>query len=336
MIDLFQKYHIHMNECHDFRYPLPDKIGHGYFRSICPRKGIWLFLENYQLSREFSVKAGSTVLPLGISYCLSGRVDWAIEGRDEQFTTRKGQSELILAGQVGGVSVYRADEPVVLVNIMICPRLMKTYLDLNFDLEEDNILASRLDGKTNDFFYRKYEIPLYIQHVLNQLMRSPCEFMSDRLFLQSKVMELMAFQMERCNISDRTSRNAHETASTTALISNAKAILRSQIKSPPSLKGLAHELGTNETKLKKIFKETCGTTVYGYLTDCRMQEACELLKDDSLTMADIGAELGYSERTHFCRAFSRYHGMPPSQYRYKLQQRPCCSIDQKIPDKSDR
>jgi AraC-like DNA-binding protein len=285
---------------------------------MSPRRGILLFLEEYHLSRDLSVKTNNIRLPLSFSYCLSGRAEWSLDGRSEQFTTRKGQCEAFFAEKNGGETVYGADEPIIIINLMISPVLMKTYLDTASNQSEDDIFFSKPVSGT-DIIYKKMEIPRYMKQLLMQLMRSPCERMSDKLLVQSRVMELVAFQMEQFDSHERTSNNRFENANNLNLISEAKSIIRSSMKSPPSLKSLAHMIGTNETKLKKVFREKCNTTVYGYLTDCRMQKACDLLKDYSRTMSEIGAELGYSERTHFCRAFSRYYGMPPSQYRMKLR-----------------
>ncbi len=319
MMDLIQKYQSYHNKCHDISYSIPDIKGRGYFRSICPRKGIWIFQEEYQLREEFSVKTCNTSLPMGISYCLSGRVDWSVEGREEQYTTGKGQSEFLFAGETGGVSTYGADEPIVIISIMICPEVMGMYLDMPGNSACDYMLIEPHEEKGDDILYKKCDIPGYVRQILHQLMRSPCENISERLLFQSKVLELVALQMEQIGSNNTGIRKRYETAAAGTIVSEAKNIISARMKSPPSLKSLAHMIGTNETKLKKVFREKCNTTVYGYLTECRMQKACDLLKDHSQTMSEIGAELGYSERTHFCRAFTRYFGMPPSQYRMKLR-----------------
>jgi AraC-like DNA-binding protein len=41
------------------------------------------------------------------------------------------------------------------------------------------------------------------------------------------------------------------------------------------------------------------------------------LRDPRLTLAEVGALLGYSEQSAFSRAFKRWSGMPPLQWRQK-------------------
>jgi AraC-like DNA-binding protein len=314
MIDLYIHQQSRFNACHDRCFPLPKSRGSGYLRSVCPRRGMLLFLEAYQLRREMAVTTSNVMLPLGFSYCLSGRVDWRVEGRCEQFTTQRGECELLLTNQTSGKSVYWTDEPVVTVNILLCPKLLQSYFETPPGCP-DNAYIPGLPMEGDRFLYRKGVIPAYIQSILKQLMRSPCQRAADKLLIQSKVMELVAFQLDQLDPSDRTAEAGLDNSADQAMITQAKSILKAHMQSPPSLKRLAHLVGTNETKLKKCFSAVCGTTVYGYLTACRMQRACELLEDRWLTLSQIGFELGYSERTHFSRAFSRYYGIPPSQYR---------------------
>lgn len=180
MDDLFNQFD-RINECHDLSFSIPQKAGRGCFRSLCPRRGILLLLEEYQLNRELSVKTSNVTLPLSFSYCLSGRVDWFLNGRSEPFTTGKGQYELFFAETNGGVTIYCADEPIVIVNLMICPELMNIYLDTGPDhLAVDNVFGKPVSGE--DILYKKRNIPQYMEQLLLQLMRSPCQCLSDKLY----------------------------------------------------------------------------------------------------------------------------------------------------------
>ena len=47
----------------------------------------------------------------------------------------------------------------------------------------------------------------------------------------------------------------------------------------------------------------------------RLQRAKFVLKNDELSIAEIADLLGYSERTSFGRAFKRWTGLSPQQFR---------------------
>jgi AraC-like DNA-binding protein len=50
-----------------------------------------------------------------------------------------------------------------------------------------------------------------------------------------------------------------------------------------------------------------------------LQQVAELhLRDPRLTLAEVGALLGYSEQSAFSRAFKRWSGVAPLQWRQAL------------------
>jgi AraC-like DNA-binding protein len=255
------------------------------------------------------------------SYCISGRVQWSIDGVPRQFTTQKGQCEIISSSNTSGKGRYDSTEPLVMVDIMLCPKLLQNYFDVSLEGPCETQML-RLPRAEDEVLYRKRWISDAEQKVVRQLLRAPCRSAAERLFIQGKVMELVSFQVGALEAAGQERMEQSVPNDVQNLTSRAKAILQSRMQSPPTIQGLARMVGTNETKLKKCFRSHLGTTVFGYLTSCRMQRACELLDDSSLTMSQIGAELGYSERTHFTRAFSRYFSMSPSQYRRDHQRPP--------------
>jgi AraC-like DNA-binding protein len=95
----------------------------------------------------------------------------------------------------------------------------------------------------------------------------------------------------------------------------AREILLQHLADPPSLRKLALEVGTNESHLKRHFKEAFHQTVYGFVLDKRMEKALELLKDKDLKIGDISEQLGYKHATHFSAAFKKYFGGHPKDYR---------------------
>ena len=305
---------VRFNHRHDVTYPIPQSLGSGYFRSVCPREGMLLVLEQYRLNEDMKFISDSAPRCLGFSYCMSGRVRWSINGLPQQFTTRKGQCEILSSVSTGGSGCYEPGAPLVLVNIMLCPDLLQSFLDAG---GEDSPGAGILQPPDSEGTIRYHQRSMTgpEQRALEQLLISPCRSMADSLFIQAKIMELVSFHLKEMDATDGKAMNRPVDSDSQKMINIAKGILRSSMQSPPTIPHLARMIGTNETRLKKIFRTNLGTTVFGYLTSCRMQRACDLLKESGLTMSEIGAELGYSERTHFTRAFTRLFGMPPSQYR---------------------
>jgi AraC family transcriptional regulator len=78
---------------------------------------------------------------------------------------------------------------------------------------------------------------------------------------------------------------------------------------------LANELGMHRGRLHRAFKRAYGESPRGALTKRRATKAGDLLVETSLTIAQIAAECGYYDQSHFCRQFRHRSGMSPSRFR---------------------
>jgi len=90
--------------------------------------------------------------------------------------------------------------------------------------------------------------------------------------------------------------------------------LLADLSEPPSLPALARLAGLSESKLKRLFKQVFGDTLYNYYQTVRMREAAQLLKDQQLTVTEVGYQLGFKNLSHFTRIFERYIGSKPKKY----------------------
>lgn len=81
-----------------------------------------------------------------------------------------------------------------------------------------------------------------------------------------------------------------------------------------SVEAVASELCMSERTLKRQLAQE-GTTFSDILEDIRRQKAIELLEDGQLNIERIAEQLGYSDVANFNRAFKRWTGTTPAQYR---------------------
>jgi AraC-like DNA-binding protein len=91
--------------------------------------------------------------------------------------------------------------------------------------------------------------------------------------------------------------------------------LERDYRKPPLFAELAREIGTNQNKLKAVFKEAFGVTMAEYCLERRMREAQQLLLEATLTIAQVAERVGYEHQSSFAAAFSGHVGMSPRQYR---------------------
>jgi AraC family transcriptional regulator, transcriptional activator of the genes for pyochelin and ferripyochelin receptors len=135
-----------------------------------------------------------------------------------------------------------------------------------------------------------------------------------KMFLHSKCLELLVMQADIYNKSILAEPGIIRSDYDKERILYAREYILEHISCPPGLNELSRLAGINEFKLKKGFKEMFGNTVFGYLSDVRMEIAKTELLDNKKTAIEIASELGYSSVQHFSNAFKKKFGISPRNY----------------------
>ncbi len=63
------------------------------------------------------------------------------------------------------------------------------------------------------------------------------------------------------------------------------------------------------------FRRYFGCSVGEYRRRRRIQLAHDKLADPELTLAHVAADVGFADQSHLTRAFKRFTGMTPGEYR---------------------
>jgi AraC family transcriptional regulator len=84
---------------------------------------------------------------------------------------------------------------------------------------------------------------------------------------------------------------------------------------PLTLTGVAREAGVHPVHLSRTFHRLTGTTFRAHLSRLRVRRSCEELTSRGKRIADVAAECGFADQSHFDRVFGRFAGLSPSAYR---------------------
>lgn len=150
-----------------------------------------------------------------------------------------------------------------------------------------------------------------IQQVIQQIIH--CKYADDlkKLFLLSKSIELLVLCADAVSISKTKAEIYIKNATDKEKIIAVRDLINERVHCPPNLSEIAQHVGLNEYKLKRGFKETFNNTVFGYLTDQRLNLARRYLLDTQQTAAEIASQLGYATPQHFNNAFKKKFGVTP-------------------------
>lgn len=78
---------------------------------------------------------------------------------------------------------------------------------------------------------------------------------------------------------------------------------------------LTEHFGMSQSYLLRVFKKDSGSGILDYIHQRRVDESKLLLKNTGKTIAEIAADIGYSNQLALIRAFKRLEGITPSEYR---------------------
>ncbi len=82
-----------------------------------------------------------------------------------------------------------------------------------------------------------------------------------------------------------------------------------------NVSSVAERFGLSANWISKYFKEQVGENMVDYIVNYRLQIAKELLLEDNKTIKQISDETGFLSANTFFRAFKRWEGISPKQYR---------------------
>jgi transcriptional regulator GlxA family with amidase domain len=74
-------------------------------------------------------------------------------------------------------------------------------------------------------------------------------------------------------------------------------------------------VGMSQSTFNRFFKQAAGMTFVDYLTQLRVTKARQLLRDHSLSIAEVASRAGFTDQSYFDKRFKEYFGKSPRECR---------------------
>lgn len=302
--------------------PLSDATGksQGYRQTVNLRPGLNVLIDDYTLQDDLVVDFGKVdsrnpYQHLEMSFMLSGH------NLHEEVQPCH---SFILAewnDSYGGQFNWSAGERVLKFDIHIKPYLFETLVGEQLGVLPPLLKQLIQNSQPSQREFRHVQLTTAaMQSVIHQILHCPYQGLTRWLYLESKVIELIALRLDQVCQSrpaDLVKLGLH--SEDIDRIHYASDILLQRLTDPPSLVELARLVGLNDYKLKQGFHQVFGTTVFGYLQTHRMEQAKQLLAQPTFNVAGVAQAIGYASQSHFCRTFKQQFGMTPRCYRNRLR-----------------
>ena len=138
----------------------------------------------------------------------------------------------------------------------------------------------------------QYFTPFPINRILNDLMNCKYSHSTKRLYLEAKIMELLAVYFEEVVFESKSSNCDGLTRNDVLSLKTAKNIIDSNVEDAPTLRRLAGMVCMNEFKLKNGFKKLFGAPVHAYVIDRKMETARCLLESQRHKVIEVAQMVG--------------------------------------------
>ena len=99
------------------------------------------------------------------------------------------------------------------------------------------------------------------------------------------------------------------------LIKKALQMMSARFTEDLHLNQIADELFVTSNYLSRLFRQETGKSFSDYLSQLRIEKACELLGSSTLKIYQIGESVGYPNPRYFSEWFQKQKGMSPGDYR---------------------
>jgi AraC-like DNA-binding protein len=290
------------------RLEIPEKFGKGYCAGFIFNEYIRMLILDYELKEELVVENPGVNTP--------GRMILFkfqnIVPKTKVASTGKGikaiPSVLIATSTINTDVVIPIQTNPASINIEVDA----DYLNGLFDPSEKSPVLRGLLENTQPLLFEQMIFPS-LQRIVDEIMTESVDETFELLFLRIKAEELVCrLLMELVKRDEKylyTLNNKDVQA-----IYKARDQMLEHPETPPVINELAVGANMSPTKLKRLFKQIFGNSIFSYYQEFRMKEAARLLKEEKLSVSDVGYQLGFTNLSHFSRVFEEHIGVKPKKY----------------------
>ena len=291
-------------------YQKPDCLEQsGLTRRAELMPGIYLDIIDWNYCQEMILKVPVHPHPIQLLILTTGFIDY-----ENIYPTFGGKRSYFSGSGISPAYIekYRGSQHITGINIEIEPtKLVELFPDLLNEQENLIKILFKSDELKASFFP---EVTASMTKIVKQIINASFRGATKKIYLQSKIFELLALQLDAI-AQEQSQHNLsfNLKSKTVDSIYQAQEVLHHNYKNPPSIIELARQVGISDRTLQRGFRQLFDTTVIGYITYLRIEQAEQLLRSGNVSVAEVANLVGYSHLGHFAAAFKRQVGISPSE-----------------------
>ena len=292
---------------------IPEALGEGYVRKVMFSNDLRLLIHRYKLKEELIIKRNPAPVPndlLSIFFYNNEQpIDLVYNEEQPVRFSQKSESAIqVTTSDLSSLIRFPANTETHYIVIGITsPRLAS----LVGPATTNHVIQTMTAGSSSFLYFESMnpETQLILKNIATVNMNDQLSYFFVQIKVQELLYHLVSKLLKRENVFQKSINNADAEK-----LLVARSMILADISEPPLIHTLATTIGMSETKLKQLFKQTFGDTIYNYYQKVRMEEAAFLLKQAGYSVSEVGYQLGFSNLSHFSRLFQKYYGITPKRY----------------------
>lgn len=300
--------HILGTEIKNRRLEIPEKFGRGYCAGFVFNEHIRMLISNYELNEDIAVKNPETNVSKRLIFFKFQNIFPKSETLQPGKQPEAMPSVLIATSRINTDDIISIHTNTATINIEVDA----DYLNGLFDLSEKSPVLQSLLQNTQPLLFEQVIYPS-LQKIVDEIVMGKVTQTFELFFMRIKAEELICRLLMELEKRDEKHLYALNMQDIQTIYKIKEQILEHPA-TPPVIKELAATAHMSPTKLKRLFRQIFGNSIFSYYQEFRMKEAARLLKEEKLTVSDVGYQLGFTNLSHFSRVFNEHIGMKPKQY----------------------
>ncbi|NSL86917.1 helix-turn-helix transcriptional regulator [Chitinophaga sp. Mgbs1] len=216
----------------------------------------------------------------------------------------------VFPSELPHTSLFRKNSHVKVVSVFISADYLKSFLkdDVeHFPFLFDNGNSFLIEEMMTDDILR----------TINDIAKKEGPDALNSYYYKLKTMELLFYLFQSLNKREKSVHQKLSSKDIKAIYSVRDKII-SSLDKPSSITTLKQVAGMNELKMRQLFTQVFGMGIYDYYQHSRMKEAARLLRDEKLSVSEVGYQMGFENLSHFSRVFEKHIGKKPKKYSKEL------------------
>ncbi|NDJ17909.1 helix-turn-helix transcriptional regulator [Myxacorys almedinensis] len=298
-------------------FQLSQPFGRWSIRWFDPWDKFELHITEWELQEHLSLLTETQLYSsAGFSFCLSGRFRGTFHRSGSDLVAKSGDSHFgVMHGEDKAVTELAAGQKISLVQISMTPHQLRALTDWQLSSLPTPIERT-LRGDESGFHWQTGSTTPAMAIALHQILNCPYQGMIRRFYLESKALELIALKYDQLTHEPTHLKKTLQLKSSDIDCAHqAREILLRHADAPPSVLALAKHVCVSDFKLKQLFHQVFGTTVFGCLHEYRMERARLLLETSRMSITQVSQTVGYANASKFSGAFKKKFGITPTSYR---------------------